>query len=48
MGSAASGEYWGDQLPQLTNYGKDGRLTLRSVKLYADGPYSFKTYALTF
>ncbi|KIM41742.1 hypothetical protein M413DRAFT_444990 [Hebeloma cylindrosporum] len=37
MGSAASGEYWGDQLPQLINYGKDGRLTLRSVKLYADG-----------
>jgi len=46
MGSAASGEYWGDRLPQLTNYGKDGRLTLRSVKLYADGPCPFKTCAL--
>jgi hypothetical protein len=44
MGSTASGEYWGDQRPQLINYGKDGRLNLRSVKLYADGPCLFNFF----
>ena len=37
MGNIPSNEYWGDQLPRLINYGKHGRLNLRSVKLYADG-----------
>ncbi|KAF8643124.1 hypothetical protein AX16_009216 [Volvariella volvacea WC 439] len=29
--------YWGDKLPRLINYGKHGRLNLRSVKLFSDG-----------
>ena len=37
MGNIPSDEYWGNQLPRLINYGKHGRLNLRSVKLYADG-----------
>ncbi|KAK0497638.1 amidohydrolase 3 [Armillaria luteobubalina] len=37
MGSVSSDEYWGTQLPRLINYGKDGRLNLRSVKLFTDG-----------
>ena len=37
MGNIPSNEYWGNQLPRLINYGKHGRLNLRSVKLYADG-----------
>ncbi|KAK0463225.1 amidohydrolase family-domain-containing protein [Desarmillaria tabescens] len=37
MGSVSSDEYWGPQLPRLINYGKDGRLNLRSVKLFTDG-----------
>jgi len=44
MGSTTSGEYWGNRLPQLINYGKDGRLNLRSVKLYADGPSFFEKF----
>ena len=37
MGNIPSNKYWGNQLPRLINYGKHGRLNLRSVKLYADG-----------
>ncbi|KAF9478553.1 hypothetical protein BDN70DRAFT_879782 [Pholiota conissans] len=37
MGNNGSADYWGDTLPHLINYGKHGRLTLRSVKLIADG-----------
>ena len=37
MGNIPSNEYWGNRLPRLINYGKHGRLNLRSVKLYADG-----------
>jgi len=37
MGNIPSNEYWGNQLPRLINYGKHGRLNLRSIKLYADG-----------
>ena len=37
MGNIPSNEYWGNQLPRLIDYGKHGRLNLRSVKLYADG-----------
>ncbi|KAF8797602.1 hypothetical protein BYT27DRAFT_7204413 [Phlegmacium glaucopus] len=37
MGNIPSNEYWGNQLPRLINYGKHGRLNLRSVKLFADG-----------
>ncbi|KAF8966893.1 amidohydrolase family-domain-containing protein [Flammula alnicola] len=37
MGNNGSGEYWGDKIPLLINYGRHGRLNLRSVKLYADG-----------
>ena len=37
MGNVPSDEYWGNRLPRLINYGKHGRLNLRSVKLYADG-----------
>jgi hypothetical protein len=28
---------WKHGIPRLINYGKQARLTLRSVKLYADG-----------
>ncbi|KAF9526004.1 amidohydrolase 3 [Crepidotus variabilis] len=31
------GEYWGDRLSPLKNYGKDKRLNFRSVKFMADG-----------
>ena len=41
MGNTPSNEYWGDQVPRLFNYGKHGRLNLRSVKLYADGMMVF-------
>ena len=41
MGNIPSDEYWGDQLPRLINYGKHGRLNLRSIKLYADGMILF-------
>ncbi|KDR78376.1 hypothetical protein GALMADRAFT_266881 [Galerina marginata CBS 339.88] len=37
MGNVASKEYWGNQIPRLINYGKQARLNLRSVKLFADG-----------
>ena len=37
MGNIPSNEYWGNQLPRLIDYGKHGRLNLRSVKLYTDG-----------
>lgn len=29
--------YWGNKIPRLVNYGKHGRLTIRSVKLFSDG-----------
>jgi predicted amidohydrolase YtcJ len=41
MGNIPSNEYWGNQLPRLIDYGKHGRLNLRSVKLYADGMVLF-------
>ncbi|KAI0920404.1 hypothetical protein AcW1_002156 [Taiwanofungus camphoratus] len=37
MGNSESTEYWGSTIPRLENYGKDGRLNLRSVKLFTDG-----------
>ncbi|KAG6844297.1 hypothetical protein H0H87_008078 [Tephrocybe sp. NHM501043] len=37
MGHVPSNEYWGSQIPQLINHGKQGRLTVKSVKLVADG-----------
>lgn len=39
MGNVASEEYWGNRIPRLIDYGKDKRLNLRSVKLFADGKY---------
>ena len=36
MGHVGSNEYWGHQIQRLQNYG-GGRLTVRSVKLVADG-----------
>lgn len=30
---------WEHGIPRFVNYGKQGRLTLRSVKLFADGIY---------
>ena len=41
MGNIPSDEYWGNQLPRLINYGKHGRLNLRSIKLFADGIFFF-------
>ncbi|PPQ73805.1 hypothetical protein CVT24_007257 [Panaeolus cyanescens] len=37
LGNIPSDEYWGNQLPRMINHGKDGRLNLRGIKLYADG-----------
>lgn len=37
MGNVESNEYWGNKIPRLINYGIDGRLNLRSVKLFTDG-----------
>src|SRR5579863_5448274 len=37
MGYAPSNDYWGSQIPRLINYGLHKRLTVRSVKLFADG-----------
>lgn len=37
MGYVASDEYWGSQIPRLVDYGLHKRLTVRSVKLFADG-----------
>ncbi|KAF5376082.1 hypothetical protein D9615_007734 [Tricholomella constricta] len=37
MGHSPSNDYWGAQIPQLIDYGKHGRLTVRSVKLVTDG-----------
>ena len=37
MGYAASDDYWGSQIPRLIDYGFHKRLTVRSIKLFADG-----------
>ncbi|KAG6818472.1 hypothetical protein H0H93_004719 [Arthromyces matolae] len=37
MGHVPSSHYWGSQIPQLVNYGKQEHLTVKSVKLVADG-----------
>lgn len=38
MGHLDTMEYWGSEIPHLDHYGRHGRLTVRSVKLYTDGP----------
>lgn len=35
-----NGNYQSSQIPSLINYGKHGRLTVRSVKLFTDGIHS--------
>ncbi|KAF5392136.1 hypothetical protein D9757_003223 [Collybiopsis confluens] len=30
-------EYWGSEISRLINYGKHGRMTVRSIKFYTDG-----------
>jgi hypothetical protein len=37
MGYARSPDYWGSQIPRLVDYGLHKRLTVRSIKLFADG-----------
>ncbi|KIY48515.1 amidohydrolase 3 [Fistulina hepatica ATCC 64428] len=37
MGLVSSDEYWGAQIPRLVDYGPQGRLNVRSVKLVTDG-----------
>ncbi|KAH9837926.1 amidohydrolase family-domain-containing protein [Rhodofomes roseus] len=37
MANEESSEYWGGRFERLEDYGKDGRLNLRSVKLFTDG-----------
>jgi hypothetical protein len=37
MGYTSSNDYWGSQIPRLINYGLHKRLTVRSIKLIADG-----------
>lgn len=41
MGNVASDQYWGNQIPRLIDYGKQGRLNVRSVKLFTDGKLKF-------
>jgi hypothetical protein len=40
MGNVVSKEYWGHQIPQEHEYGKDRRLTIRSVKMFTDGKHT--------
>ncbi|KAG2151175.1 amidohydrolase family-domain-containing protein [Suillus bovinus] len=40
MGGVISDDYWGGQIPRLIQHGFGGRLTVRSVKLFADGALS--------
>ncbi|KAI5118629.1 hypothetical protein M0805_006996 [Coniferiporia weirii] len=37
MGFSESEGYWGGEIERFVNYGKAGRLTLRSIKLFVDG-----------
>jgi len=37
MGNVPSENYWGTQIPRLLNFGRHGRLNIRSIKLYTDG-----------
>ncbi|KAH9976735.1 amidohydrolase 3 [Lactifluus volemus] len=37
MGFVPCNDYWGSQIPRLLDYGVHKRLTIRSVKLFADG-----------
>ncbi|KAA1469512.1 hypothetical protein DENSPDRAFT_835150 [Dentipellis sp. KUC8613] len=37
MGNVQSDTYWGNQIPQLVDYGRDKRLNVRSIKLFTDG-----------
>jgi hypothetical protein len=37
MGGVTSDGYWGSQIPRIIDYGPHKRLTVRSVKLFADG-----------
>jgi hypothetical protein len=37
MGHTSSNDYWGARIPRLINYGLHKRLTVRSIKLFADG-----------
>lgn len=37
MGYTSSNDYWGSQIPRLIDYGLHKRLTVRSIKLFADG-----------
>jgi hypothetical protein len=37
MGFFNSDDYWGSQIPRLIDYGLHKRLTVRSIKLFADG-----------
>ena len=37
MGYTPSNDYWGAQIPRLINYGLHKHLTVRSIKLFADG-----------
>jgi len=37
MGHTPSNDYWGARIPRLINYGLHKRLTVRSIKLFADG-----------
>lgn len=37
MANEETSEYWGGRFERLEDYGADGRLNLRSVKLFTDG-----------
>ncbi|KAG6911050.1 hypothetical protein DXG01_004564 [Tephrocybe rancida] len=47
MGHVPSNEYWGSRIPHLLNHGKQGRLTVKSVKLVADGMWIATSCVLT-
>lgn len=37
MANEETSEHWGGRFERVEDYGKDGRLNLRSVKLFTDG-----------
>ena len=44
MANEDTPQYWGGQFERLEDYGLDGRLNLRSVKLFTDGESGIQRY----
>jgi hypothetical protein len=48
MGNVLSDEYWGSRIPRLINYGRNGRLNIRSVKIFTDGEFDHYDFKFTY